>query len=234
MTNIVPLNSEIHRSLRIKTGAEACRFENERFVPVVIGEFEQLVTHCPIILTKNAQTGQFVVGALLGFEEGENLFADDPVRFDEFRPLNLRRLPFYVIGSDVGIDLESPRLTDRGGERVFGDDGNPGPLLKEVMVHFRELNASADPTRTFVRALASKKLIEPIDLQLSFDDGRSIAVEDVFTVNRDALHELPDAEILELFRAGYLQLIHYMIASLRHIALLADKKNRKLSVFGHG
>ena len=59
MTNIVPLNSLIHRSLRVYGAASARYGDNQRFVQVVVAEFPQLVLHYPILLSKVADTGVF-------------------------------------------------------------------------------------------------------------------------------------------------------------------------------
>jgi hypothetical protein len=42
------------------------------------------------------------------------------------------------------------------------------------------------------------------------------------------LRTLPDAAVVELFRRGYMRLIHYMIASLKQFAVLARKKNGRM------
>ncbi len=44
-------------------------------------------------------------------------------------------------------------------------------------------------------------------------------------MNQDVLRKLPDASVLDLFRRGYLQLIYLLIASLKQIPVLAQKKN---------
>ena len=71
MTNIVPLNSETHRSLRVYGGASARYGDNQRFAQVVVGEFSELVVHYPILLSKDADTGAFFCGAMLGFDRNE-------------------------------------------------------------------------------------------------------------------------------------------------------------------
>ena len=43
-------------------------------MPVVVSEFPLLAVHYPILLSKDADTGAFYCGAMLGFDAGENLF----------------------------------------------------------------------------------------------------------------------------------------------------------------
>ena len=74
----------------------------------------------------------------------------------------------------------------------------------------------------------SLKLIEPISISLSFDDGSKRELAGLYTINREALRALPDANVVELFRRGYLQLIYLMIASVKQIPVLAKKKNDRI------
>ena len=57
-----------------------------------------LVVHYPILFSKDAQTGQFYCGAMLGFDEGENLFLEEWREREFYRPLNLQRGPFFAAG----------------------------------------------------------------------------------------------------------------------------------------
>ena len=139
MTNIVVLNTEAHRDLRVRAKASARFGDDQRFVPVVVGEFALLAVHYPILLSKDAETGAFYAGAMLGFDEGENLFLDEAKGFDAYRPLNLQRAPFFAAGDELAIDLDSPRVDEVEGELLFDDRGTPTPYLQGIMTAFREL-----------------------------------------------------------------------------------------------
>ena len=76
MTNIVALNNQIHRTLRVQAGASANLGDNQRFVQVVVREFPFLVAHYPILFSKDGNTGAFYCGAMLGIDEDENLFLE--------------------------------------------------------------------------------------------------------------------------------------------------------------
>lgn len=220
MTNIVPLNNQLHRTLRVlPTGAE-----QRNFVGVVIAEFNHLAAHYPILFSKDPETGAFYCGAMLGFDPGENLFQQQGSAI--YRPLNLQRGPFYAAGQEIAIDLDSPQVGQ--GERVFDDRGAPSPYLNAIMGLFRELVPGIERTRNFIEALLSLKLIEPIDIKIEFDDGTSRRLESLYTVNLDRLRELQDSDVLHLFRHGYLQLIYVMGASLAQISILARRKNSML------
>lgn len=225
MANIVALNTKTHQDLRVETGASARYGDSQRFVPVVVGEFVHLIAHYPVFFSKDAETGAFYCGAMLGIDEGENLFLGE----DGYRPLNLQRGPFYTAGSDLAIDLDHPRVGKSGGQALFEERGNPSPYLRGVMNLFRDLRPGLEQTKVFIETLLSLKLIEPIDIDLAFDDGTRRQLDGLYTINQDRLKTLDDAKIVELFRRGYLQAIYLMIASLKQVPVLAQKKNALLA-----
>jgi len=226
MTNVALLNNHDHRALRVQAGASARYGDNQRFVAVILGEFPHLVAHYPILLTKDQNTGAFFAGAMLGFDEGENLFLDER-GMETYRPLNLQRGPFFTAGTEVAIDLDSPRV-EAGGKPLFTEQGEPTQYLQSIMALFRDLKPGLEMTKTFVESLVGLKLVEPIDIDLAFDDGSKRKLTGLYTVNQQVLSALPDATVVDLFRKGYLQLIYLMMASLKQVPVLARRKNDAL------
>jgi SapC len=225
MTNIVVLNSLTHRNLRVQAEASAKLGDNQRFVPVVIAEFPLLVTHYPILFSKDTETGAFLCGAMLGIDEGENLFLKEGKGHEGYRPLNLQRVPFFVSGDDLAIDLDHVRIAADTGQSLFNDKGEPTPYLDSIRAAFQHLKPGTEMTKRFIETLLKLNLLEPVDISLGFDDGTKRNLADLYTVNQDVLRKLPDASVLDLFRRGYLQLIYLLIASLKQIPVLAQKKN---------
>jgi hypothetical protein len=79
--------------------------------------------------------------------------------------------------------------------------------------------------KRFIETLLKLNLLEPVDISLGFDDGSKRNLADLYTVNQEVLRKLPDVSVLDLFRRRYLQLIYLLIASLKQISVLAQKKN---------
>ena len=228
MTQIVPLNKETHKSLKVDARASAAYGDNQHFTHVIVNEFPQLVVHYPILFSKDRNTGEFYCGAMLGFEEGENLFIEEWRDLQFYRPLGLQRVPFYAQGPDVAIDLDHPRVGVEGGTALFTEHGQPSRYLQRIIWAFQDLAPGVEVTKHFIKRLLELNLIEPVDLEAEFDDGRIINCDGLYTVNQDTLMRLPDEAVVELFRRGYMRLIHYLIGSLKQFAVLARKKNGRI------
>ena len=226
MSNIVLLDRNSHRKLRVHSQAAAHYGDNQRFVAVAINEFPMLSLHYPVLFSKDADTGQFYCGAMLGFDSGENLFLDDYRSSRAYRPLNLQRGPFFTSGTDLAIDLDHPRVTSAGDQELFTELGEPTGYLQSIMALMRDLRPGLERTRVFIDTLMNLKLIESMTINARFDDGAKREFTGLYTINRDQLKDLPDAAALDLFRRGYLQLMYLMLNSLNHVATLAQRKNK--------
>src|SRR6516225_6165261 len=199
MTRIVPLNKELHKSLKVDARASAAYGDNQRFTHVIVNEFPHLVVHYPILFSKDANTGEFYCGVMLGFDEGENLFLDEWRDLEFYRPLGLQRVPFYAQGSDVAIDLDHPRVGVEGGVALFTEFGDPTRYLQRIIWAFQDLSSGITVTRHFIARLLELKLIEPISVEAEFDDGTTRDCAGLYTVNQDTLSALPDQIVVELF-----------------------------------
>jgi hypothetical protein len=229
VSNIVPLDTSIHRELRVDAGAARLYGDGKHLVQVVMREFGFVAAEYPILFGKQSDTGGFFCGAMLGFDEGENLFLKPGGGMDGYRPLNMERGPFFATPTGLAIDLGSPRVGAADGERLFDEMGEPTPYLQRIITIFRELRPGIDETREFIRTMLDLKLVEPIDIDVSFDDGSKSSIAGAYTINRDALAELDDARVLDLFRRGYLHAASLMIGSLNQVASLARRRNDQLT-----
>src|SRR6201994_3820294 len=165
MTQIVPLNKETYRDLKVDSRASAA-FDSRRFVQVIVKEFPHLLVHYPILFSKDPQTGQFFCGAMLGFDEHENLFLEDWQQRDFYRPLYLQRGPFYGKGPELAIDLDDPRVGAENGKPLFTDQGTPTRYLQSIIWAFQDLTAGTEMTKLFIDRMLELKLIEPVDVEL--------------------------------------------------------------------
>lgn len=224
VTQLETLNRVDHADLRMRTGLEG---SYPHFVPIVVGEFPAAASCCPIFFAKDASTGQFYAAALFGFEPGE-LLVEGAERGDAvFRPLELQRQGFHLSDDNISIDINHLRFN--GGTAALFEAGEPSDTLRRIQRVLGELHAGFEATRAFVRELLALKLVEPVDITLSFDDGSSLTLDGLYTVSRDALAELDDSAITALFRNGHLQAALCMSFSLNQVAVLASKRNRRLA-----
>ncbi len=112
---------------------------------------------------------------------------------------------------------------------VFDADGQPTAYLESVIASFRDLRAGQEQSRAFIDTLLNHDLLEAVDLDIAFDDGGHHHIRGLYMINRQNLDALGDAVVVELFRRGYLLLIHAMLVSQKQLpALIERRRERKL------
>jgi hypothetical protein len=224
MSNIQLLTPQDHGTLRLRARTNP----DPHFVQIMPSEFRLAAGCCPILFTKNPETGAFYAGALLGFKPDEPALQSVAER-GGFDPLALQRDGFYVSDEQIAIDLDNPRFSQTEGEPLFDDLREPSVVLRQIQHLLGQIHSGLEATKHFVNALSELNVIEPIDISLAFDDGERMALNGLYTASLDKLNSLSDADVLRLFRAGYLQLACFMAASLQHLRVLAHLRNQRLA-----
>jgi hypothetical protein len=214
--NIELLNPETHRHLRLLPVSERV----PHFVQILAPEFTAAAVCCPILLTKDANTGAFYAGAMFGFKPGENLVRTVSER-GGFNPLMLQREGFFMSDKHIAIDRGHARFSDREGEPLFDEAHAPGKNLRAIQRTLGEIHAGVEQTNAFIAALVDLELIEPIDISLT-SRGERLTLQGLYTVSLDRLREVGDPIAVRLFREGHLQLAYTMTASLKQIGRLAQ------------
>ncbi|NLS29250.1 hypothetical protein S2M10_42710 [Sphingomonas sp. S2M10] len=218
------LSFEQHAGLRVSQAPDARR----HFVQIVADEFVAAAQEFAIFFTKHPQTGGFYAGAVLGLKPHQSL-SGEKGRLTGYRPADLERQGFYLVEDGIVIDRNHAVFSAVEGERLFEADGEPSAALRRIQRALGTLQVGLPATDAAIARLLDHRLLEPIDINLNFDDGSSIQLDGLYTVSMDRLHALPDAAALDLFRRGDLQLAYAQSSSISHVRRLARRYNDGLA-----
>lgn len=223
-TSLERLNPQDHGHLRLRPRTTP----EPHFIQIVPAEFVAAATCCPVLFSKDPANGAFYPGVMLGLKPGEAPLRNVAER-GGFEPLNLQRDGFFISEEQILIDRANPRFSESEGEPLFDEALQPGTCLRRIQRVLGHLHEGAVQSTAFVRSLVNLKAVEPIDITLSFDNGERLTLQGLYTVSRDALRELGDADVLRLFRSGHLQLAYTMAGSINQVRLLAQARNQRLA-----
>lgn len=231
MSNPVLLNNVDHKALRIITARGERWGDNIMSALTFPGEFRNMQAHYPIIFRKAADGVSFEAHALFGFEEGENLFLG-PDGWDAADvPLSVERQPFMigVHGEEmmVHVDMDNPRINYAEGEDVFLPLGGNTEYLERMTSTLLTIHQGLQAAPPFVAALLEYELLESFVIDIELNDGSQNRLAGFYTVNEDKLGALDAAALFRLHKAGYLQAIFMIVASLSNFRALIERKNRK-------
>ena len=233
MTNTVLLNNVDHHDLRLRTQRSAAWGDGVMLAHAVPAEFRELQAHYPIVFQKSADGTTFHPVALLGFQDGQNLFLDADGWDAGYLPLAIEREPF-LIGRDGGellvhVDLDSPRLSRSDGEPLFLAHGGTTDLLEHINSVLLTLHEGLQATPAFVAALLAHDLLESFVLDVEQPDGSQQRLAGFYTIAEERLAALDGAALAQLHRAGHLQSVFMAVASLSNLAALIERQNRRLA-----
>jgi hypothetical protein len=230
MANHAPLNNVDHKNLRVVTTRGAAYGDAVMSALTFPAEFRDLQACYPIVFAQDGN-GSYDAIALLGFEQGENLFLGPNGWDAPAIPLTVERQPFMIGRGDelsVHIDLDSPRVRDGGieGEALFLTYGGTSEYLERISSVLRTIHDGLAASRAFVAALVELELIESFVLDVELDDGSQNRLAGFYTINEDRLAQLSAEQLAGLHGKGYLQAIYMAVASLAQFRALIQRKNR--------
>jgi len=229
------LDSNAHAQLRVRTESSAELGDAVMAALTVPIEFRRIQHDFPILFRRDTDTGRFSALALLGFENGENLYLDGNRWDAEYKPLSLAIQPFLVGRpadgeglSQVHIDLDHPRVANGGeGVLLFDSAGRPTPYLERISEMLGELDEGYRASEAFFSALERYDLLEPFFLDVELNNGSKHRMVGYHLINEDKLRELDPGAVTELHAEGHLMPIFMALASLSNLRGLIARKNRR-------
>ncbi|WP_372015932.1 SapC family protein [Pseudoxanthomonas sp. 10H] len=233
------LNNIAHQDLRVSTRFGAEFGDNVGMVQAFPTEFAELQREYPIFFRKDA-AGEFQAVALLGFDKHENLFLHQGGWNAHYLPGTVARGPFLIGFQEqnvegrlrtepvIHVDLDHPRVIGGMGEPIFLAQGGNSPYLEHIINVLRGINDGVQAGKAMFAAFQALELIQPLTLDVRFDENHAVNLGGLHGIDRDRLAAL-DAEALHgLHSAGWLEGAYLVLASLHNMRRLIAEKQRRL------
>lgn len=224
---IVPISRARHAGRKWRPYADYGFARGRTLVPLVAAEVPVAAGSFPVVFITEGQ-GCHPVG-LLALQAGRNLLVDAQGRWQgEYVPALLRAYPFALARNPDGqpvlcLDESALAQPDQDGQPLLLEDGSLAEFVRKTGEFLAQLDAQRKPTLAACAALAAKGCLKP--LSLAADQPLVGPVPSgVLQVNERALAELPDADFLELRKAGALGLAYGQVASMHRFQMLARLK----------
>ena len=218
-----PLSRETHGKMGLKQVTNPFRFASQAHImPLVVTEFGPAALTYPIIFVGE----QRMPVAVMGVNQGENLFADEQGVFeaDAYLPAYMRRYPFVFANDEsqnrmiVCIDRAAEMVTENP-ETPFFDNNEPTEYTKNAIKFCEDFETERRRTESFVKMLSDEDLFEV--KQANFtprnpdgSTGQPQLIAEYFAVSEEKLGKL-SAEKLQQYRdTGALPQIYAHLMSL--------------------
>ncbi|MFM2411616.1 MAG: hypothetical protein RL481_2444 [Pseudomonadota bacterium] len=221
--DLVPLNSKEHATYKTRPIDSATFMEGQHAVPLTVEEFVMASRHFPIIFSAGDQP---VPLALMGLNEGVNVFMDDKGKFTNpvYLPAYIRRYPFMLAklrpDSDelsLCFDPTSDAVGDfkKEGEALF-DGETPTENTQNILKFCEDFEQAGARTHAFVEELSKSGLLMEGEVAIQQEGKENPYVYRGFKmVDEDKLRELRGDELRKMNQNGMLPLIHAHLFSLQ-------------------
>ena len=237
MNKITAIDPARHQQLKIDISHTADLGDNRHLIDVVPSEFRSLCAYYPILVSKNATTGEYLFVSLFGFYLEENLYLQNETWDATYIPLNMRRTPFSVEFKDAPnqqgkvpvlcIQEDHPRVNIAKGEQLF-IEGNASDYLKNMQDIVKRLLEGGQQSKLLASKMSDYGLIEPLNITITFCDGSEKSLVGLYSINENKLATLSDQQVLDLHQNKLLEPIYAMLASLSQLGSLVNRKNQQL------
>ena len=222
--NYIPLDKIKHKDLHVKLNGDFSHAKDTHLAAASLREYAQIASCMPIIFIKDPKSNTTHSVAMLGIEQGVNLFMKDGKWSGHMVPLNIQRYPFDVRpdGDKLGVFIdENSDLVGKEGEPLFVEEG-PSPFLDNRQKLLSELAYSEMATRDFIQKIEDLGLFDPIVIRAQYVDGQQRNINGMQTISEKRLQELDADTVAELHKTGYLGAIYAILMSLGQLNRLVQ------------
>ena len=242
MSDMQKLNNVEHADVRVRLGHGADMGDSVMFSVVFPDEMRAMQSCYPLMFYRDPASGDLHPIALLGFEQGENLYLDGDQWDAPYIPMMVQRGPFMIAaegaaaggsaGKDplrvVAIDMAHPRVSRSEGQPLFLEHGGNSDYLERMADMLEAIHTGHRQNPALVEALSAAELIVPVDVKITLNDGSAHQLSGFHSIDDERLQTL-DAPALEaLNRAGHLLPAYMMVASQSQLKGLITRKNARL------
>ena len=187
----------------------------------------------PVVFAKHPETGRFLCLALFGLESGENLFFNEDGWQATYIPMNITRTPFAMSESENGddamlicIDEDSPYISQTEGAALFDDKGNQTEFLDNVVSSLSDMKNNERHTQLLIKKLVDMRLLVPISVVMTDSGEKETELMDgTYSISEGRLRELPEEQLLDLYKADYLGPVYSLINSLELLNRMVALRN---------
>ncbi|MEG3765657.1 SapC family protein [Alteromonas sp. 14N.309.X.WAT.G.H12] len=227
--NYVPLNKENHKDIKVAVNNAFAFAKNTHLSAASIREYAQLASSMPIVFIQDPKSERYHTVAMLGMEQGQNLFLLTDKWKGPHVPMNILRYPFDIRpeGEKLGvyIDENSDLVGKDEGQPLFKEDGEPAEFLENRQKFLGDLANSEMMTQRFIQQVIDLKLLDPIQIRLTYKDGQQRNVTGMMSINEKRLIELPEEKVVELHKQGFLGALYAIMMSMGQLNRLVELSN---------
>lgn len=163
--NLVPISSDLHMGQGVLQRDELGFARDTHAIPITVDEFVAVQRDYPIVFAEGAEG---VPLALVGLQEGKNLFVDADGKWKDgaYIPAYIRRHPFMLARLQPDSEQLSLMVDDSWGlvtedapDKLFTEDKQPSELTRNILGFCEQFEQAIGRTRSFMQEIGKLGLL---------------------------------------------------------------------------
>ncbi len=244
--HLVEVSYEQHKNYALLAKCSENVARNLNIIPIMFNELMHLAHYSPLALVKHSDTGEYKLVAVFGFEQGENLYCQSHLWHETYCPMHLLSKPFYLGYQYEGqnehqtervlcVDQNSPFVVKNNREGINTQAFYQAPHQENLcLVRAKEslvrLEQGQKLTNDFIHNLSQLNLIQPLTLEITWDNRKEDSIAGLYTVDPKQLEILSTVQLQQFEQHRYVEAITVLNRSLNHIQKLITLKNKQLTL----
>ena len=196
-------------------------------------EYAQAATSYPIALVKDPEGERYRSIAMLGFENGENLYYEKDKWNAVYIPQSVSQVPFGL-GLDpekektltACIDIDSQFVGEDKEHALFDADGKETEFYQKVQENLGRLYDNEVMTEKFIEEMLKHDLLLELELNMQLASGESKKLKGLYGIDEKKIQALSDETVLDFHKRGLFIPIHAMLGSVGQLNRLAQLRNQ--------
>ncbi|MEA3315538.1 MAG: SapC family protein [Campylobacterota bacterium] len=222
--NLVVLDKEKHKELKISPLENLNFAKDNSFVPVIANEVALIGANFPVVFSAD-ENPSLVSLVSLG---GDSLAINTEGKWiTPYVPSFFRKYPFSIASTKenanqkvILIDEESSLFSKSKGKQLFKKSGEQSDTLAHAIKFLTSHEQQMTITKNIAKLIANSGILEDREISVGEGDEKKVLVNGFKVVDRDKLNGLSDDILADWVRKGIISVIDAHLKSLDNIQTL--------------
>jgi hypothetical protein len=229
--DLVPLSSVEHATWKMRPQNDLSNIAGIHAVPIAVEEFPLAQRYYPIVFSLGG--AEAVPLALMGLNEGVNIFVGDDGRFTAgYVPAYFRRYPWLLAKLNqhrdelsLCFDPTSGMIGEFEDGIALFEDGQPAAVVTDTLKFCEQFEVAAQATGQFMRELNDLGILEDGEFNISHPEmPQPYNYRGFRMVNEEKLRDLRGDQLRKMNQSGMLTVLHAHLFSLNQMNELFAKQ----------
>jgi len=231
--NLVVLDKEQHKELKISPLENLSFAKQTAFVPVVANEVALIGAAFPVVFTADEKPSIVSLVSLGGDSLGIN---EEGKWITSYVPSYFRKYPFSLASTKdnpdqkvILIDEDSSLFSKSKGKQLFKKNGEKSDTLSHAIDFLTTHENQMIVTANVAKVIADSGILEDREISVGEGEEKKVLVQGFKVVDREKLNALSDDILADWVRKGIISLIDAHLKSLDNIQTLFNIAHQRQS-----